>query len=223
MAARNAIKLELPVEVKAFKFTFECRTPGPITVEISIGKPLQQLSSQAGIAEGRDTSDTHTETPGVLNNWLKDQKVEYQSFLLSAAKAGPPVVDDSVTEPESEPTVEELNRAARVLVSSTGQLVDAVDDSVTEPESDIQPPFESPEPATPVEFTRWYNMAHADVRPVPRGFSVPLHEPPPPLSPEFNDPLDDAILDSALTDEDLGIPTPGSPLPNLGPNVRSPV
>lgn len=65
-------------------------------------------------------------------------------------------------------------------------------------------------------------QAHADVRPIPRGFSVPLHEPPPPLSPEFNDPLDDTILDSALTDEDLGIPTPGSPLPNLGPNVRSP-
>ncbi|KAG2094259.1 uncharacterized protein F5147DRAFT_779097 [Suillus discolor] len=65
-------------------------------------------------------------------------------------------------------------------------------------------------------------QAHADVRPVPQGFLVLLHEPPPPLSPEFNDPLDDAILDSALTDEDLGITTPGSPLPNLGPNVCSP-
>ncbi|KAG2101119.1 uncharacterized protein F5147DRAFT_776846 [Suillus discolor] len=157
MAARDAIKLELPVGVKTFKFTFECRTPGPIAIEISIRKPLQPLSSQAGSVEGPDTSDVHTETPGVLNNWLKDQKVEYQSFLLSAAKAGPPVVDDSVTEPESEPTAEELVSFSQ-LYSSTGQLVEAVDDSVTEPESDIQPPFESPEPAMPVEFTRWYNM-----------------------------------------------------------------
>ncbi|KAG1881860.1 hypothetical protein C8R48DRAFT_766833 [Suillus tomentosus] len=149
MAPRDAIKLELPVGVKTFKFTFECRTPGPVAIEISIRKPLRPLSSQEGSVERTDTSDVHTETPGVLDNWLKDQKFEYQSFLLSAAKAGPPVVDDSVTEPELEPIAEELK---------TGQPVDAVDDSMTEPESDIQPPFESPEPATPVEFTHWYNM-----------------------------------------------------------------
>ncbi|KAG1851086.1 hypothetical protein DFJ58DRAFT_729070 [Suillus subalutaceus] len=108
MAARNAIKLELPMEVKAFKFTFECRTPGPITVEISIGKPLQQLSSQAGIVEGPDTSDTHTETPGVLDDWLKAQKTQYQSFLSDVVKGGPLVLDDSVTGPESELTAEDI-------------------------------------------------------------------------------------------------------------------
>jgi hypothetical protein len=43
------------------------------------------------------------------------------------------------------------------------------------------------------------------------------------LSPEFHDPLEDAVLDyGVLTDADLGIPTPGSPLPNLGPNICSP-
>ncbi|KAG1773767.1 hypothetical protein EDD22DRAFT_946642 [Suillus occidentalis] len=153
MAARNAIKLELPVEVKAFKFTFECRTPGPITVEISIGKPPQQLSSQAGIVEGPDISDTHTETPGVLDDWLKAQKTQYQSFLSDVVKGGPPVVDDSVTEPESEPAAEDIKCAAQVLVSSTEQLVDIIDESVTEPES---------EPATPVEFYRWYHAKKQD-------------------------------------------------------------
>ncbi|KAG2740145.1 hypothetical protein P692DRAFT_20881200 [Suillus brevipes Sb2] len=150
MAARNAIKLELPVEVEAFKFTFECRSPGPITIEISIGKPPQQLSLQAGIVEGPDTSGAHTEMPGVLDDWLKAQKTQYQSFLLDVVKGGPLVVDESVTEPESEPTAEDIKCAAQVLVSSTEQLVDIIDESMTEPES---------EPATPVEFYRWYHVS----------------------------------------------------------------
>jgi hypothetical protein len=44
------------------------------TIEISIGKPPQQLSLQAGIVEGPDTSGAHTEMPGVLDDWLKAQK-----------------------------------------------------------------------------------------------------------------------------------------------------
>ncbi|KAG1721387.1 uncharacterized protein EDB91DRAFT_1088462 [Suillus paluster] len=155
MAARDAIKLELPVGVKTFKFTFECRTPGPVTIEISIQKPLQPLSSQAGAVDGPDTSDMHTETPGVLGGWLEAQKTQYQSFLLDIVKAGPPVVDDSMTEPESEPTAEDIKRAAQVFVSSTGQLVDTVDDSVTEPKSDsgVDPKQEA---QTPVAFTCFY-------------------------------------------------------------------
>ncbi|KAG2136470.1 hypothetical protein DEU56DRAFT_913048 [Suillus clintonianus] len=158
--AHNAIKLELPVEVKAFTFTFECRTPGPITIEISIGKPLQQLSSQAGIVEGSDTSDMHTETPGVLDDWLKAQKTQYQSFLSDIVKGGPPVVDDSVTEPESEPTAEDIKCADQVLISSTEKLVDIVDKSVTEPESDYDVDPEQ-EVQTPVAFTRFYEGMNA--------------------------------------------------------------
>ncbi|KAG1852439.1 hypothetical protein DFJ58DRAFT_885236 [Suillus subalutaceus] len=67
------------------------------------------------------------------------------------------------------------------------------------------------------------SQGDADIEPVPRGFSVPLHEPPPPLSPEFRDPLADVVLDyGALTDVDFGIATSSGPLPNLGPNMRSP-
>ncbi|KAG1908427.1 uncharacterized protein F5891DRAFT_1179948 [Suillus fuscotomentosus] len=81
MAACDAIKLELPVDVKTFKFTFECRTPGPITIEISIQKPLQMLSPQAGTVKGPDISGIHTEVPGALSNWL------------GAVEAGPPPED----------------------------------------------------------------------------------------------------------------------------------
>ncbi|KAG1841027.1 hypothetical protein DFJ58DRAFT_732636 [Suillus subalutaceus] len=70
---------------------------------------------------------------------------------------------------------------------------------------------------------RIISQGDADIEPVPRGFSVPLHEPPPPLSPEFRDPLEDVVLDyGALTDVDFGIATSSGPLPNLGPNMRSP-
>ncbi|KAG1829380.1 hypothetical protein DFJ58DRAFT_737372 [Suillus subalutaceus] len=54
---------------------------------------------------------------------------------------------------------------------------------------------------------RIISQGDADIEPVPRGFSVPLHEPPPPLSPEFRDPLEDVVLDyGALTDVDLVFP-----------------
>ncbi|KAG2364719.1 hypothetical protein BDR07DRAFT_1482200 [Suillus spraguei] len=142
MAVRDAIKLELPMGVKTFKFTFECRTPGHIDIEISVRKSLRSLGSPAGTMGGPDTSDVHTKTPGVLNNWLESQKADYRSFLLGAAKAGPPVVDDSVTEPESKP------------IAGNGMFTGPpADGSETELESEIQPSLKSPEPATPVEFT----------------------------------------------------------------------
>ncbi|KAG2142993.1 hypothetical protein DEU56DRAFT_910933 [Suillus clintonianus] len=117
MATCGAIKLELPMDVTTFKFTFECRTAGPVTIEISIQQPLQILRPQAG----------------VFTNWL------------GAVEAGPPAVDDSVTEPESELGAEEPKLTAQALVG--------VDDSETEPESDQ----ETKEPATPAEFHHWYN------------------------------------------------------------------
>ncbi|KAG1846632.1 hypothetical protein F4604DRAFT_1688312 [Suillus subluteus] len=106
-------------------------------------------------------------------------------------------------------------------------------DSETEPELEIS----KQERKTPIDFiyeaminanfTRVGQHvilgAHTDAGPVPRGFTVPLHKPIPPLSPDFHDPLEDAILDyGVLTEADLGIATPSSPLPNLGPNMRSP-
>ncbi|KAG2352355.1 hypothetical protein BDR07DRAFT_1466389 [Suillus spraguei] len=125
MAVRDAIKLELPMGVK--KITFECRTPGPIDIEISIRKFLRSLSPW----------HQHTETQGL---YFK----EYGSFLLDTA-AGPPVVDDSVTEYKSEPIAGNVKHAVQVLVS-TGPLVN---NSETELESDIQPSLEFPEPAIP--------------------------------------------------------------------------
>ncbi|KAG1722931.1 uncharacterized protein EDB91DRAFT_1255846 [Suillus paluster] len=138
MATCSAIKLELPVDVTTFKFTFECRTAGPVTIEISIQQPLQMLRPQAGTVKGPDVSSTHTEVPGVFTNWL------------GAVEAGPPAVDDSVTEPKSELGAEDLKHTAQALVS-TGPIVD---DSETEPESDQET---KDEPATPAEFYHWYN------------------------------------------------------------------
>ncbi|KAG2135836.1 hypothetical protein DEU56DRAFT_756522 [Suillus clintonianus] len=138
MATCGAIKVELPVDVTTFKFTFECRTAGPVTIEISITQPLQMLCPQAGTVKGPDVSGTHTEVPGVFTNWL------------GAIEAGPPAVDDSVTEPESELGAEEPKLTAQALVG-TGLIVD---DSETEPESDQEI---KDEPATPAEFHRWYN------------------------------------------------------------------
>jgi len=70
------------------------------------------------------------------------------------------------------------------------------------------------------------------VGPVPHGFSVDLHEPPPPISPdvEFHDPVrtsdcavEQEMLDhGTLTGEDLDLMVHGSALPNLGPNFHSP-
>ncbi|KAG2066534.1 hypothetical protein BDR04DRAFT_1121077 [Suillus decipiens] len=247
MADHDTIKLELPAQLKTFKFTFECRRPGPLTVEISMQRSLKRSKSQPSTSESLDTSETQTERPEILTHWLQAQET-HQVFLAK--------IQDLTQQPNK---------------SNAGQ---PVDDSETEPESDIEHLPESP--ATPAEFTRWYNKvhlqagstkqmvdsetepeleiskqerkspidfiyeaminanftrvgqrvilgAHTDAGPVPRGFTVPLHEPTPPLSLDFHDPLEDAILDyGVLTEADLGIATPSSPLPNLGPNMRSP-
>ncbi|KAG1719075.1 hypothetical protein EDD22DRAFT_1031005 [Suillus occidentalis] len=129
MATCDHIKLELPMDVKRFQFTFECRTPGPI--------------SRTGTVKAPDASGIHTEVPGALSSWL------------GAVEAGPPVVDDSVTEPESELVPEHLKRTPQALVSTAPP----VDDSVTEPES---VPETRDEPATPVEFYRWYHANKKD-------------------------------------------------------------
>ncbi|KAG2052952.1 hypothetical protein BDR06DRAFT_972639 [Suillus hirtellus] len=212
MAACNAIKLELPMDVKTFKFTFECRTPGPV-----------MLSPQAGTVKGPNISSIHTEVPGALGNWL------------GAVEAGPPVVDDSVTEPESELAAEDLKHTSAQALVSTGPLVD---DSKTEPESELET---KDEPATPAEFYHWYNTGNfkhvseriilgacKDAGPILQGFTVPLHETPASISLniEFYDfplDLDDALLDTGfLEPEDLGFGKPGDPLPYLGHNIWSP-
>ncbi|KIJ13694.1 hypothetical protein PAXINDRAFT_13450 [Paxillus involutus ATCC 200175] len=79
---------------------------------------------------------------------------------------------------------------------------------------------------------RFIPSAQRDTGPVSRSFPVPLHPPPPPLSPdlEFHDPprtsdspVEQEMLDNGfLTGEDLDIMTFGRDLPNLGPNFHSP-
>ncbi|KAG2103693.1 uncharacterized protein F5147DRAFT_274411 [Suillus discolor] len=79
---------------------------------------------------------------------------------------------------------------------------------------------------------RFVPSAAQDTRPVLRGYSVPLHEPQPLLSPnaQFQDPrcisespVEQEMLDyGLLTGEDLDLMTHGIALPNLGPNFHSP-
>ncbi|KAG0701854.1 hypothetical protein DFH29DRAFT_875594 [Suillus ampliporus] len=79
---------------------------------------------------------------------------------------------------------------------------------------------------------RRLGMPPVQAGPVPHGFSVPLHEPSAPLSPdvEFHDPVrtsdcavEQEMLDHGiLTGEDLDLMVHGSELPNLGPNFHSP-
>jgi hypothetical protein len=82
------------------------------------------------------------------------------------------------------------------------------------------------------QSSRFIPSAQPDAGPVSRTFPVPLHPPPPPLSPyvEFHNPprtsdsaVEQQMLDNGfLTGEDLDIMTFGSDLPNLGPNFQSP-
>ncbi|KAG2066276.1 hypothetical protein BDR04DRAFT_1121305 [Suillus decipiens] len=151
MADRNTIKLKLPAWVRSFKFTFECRKPGPMAINVFMREPLDS-ELPSGTACCTDASKTPTMKPGVLTDWLEDQAIQ-------AVEAGAHIIDDSKTEPESEPAAEDT---AQVLVGSTGQLLDdpakcimpAPNDSKTEPESE-------PEPQTPIEFTKWYEANKA--------------------------------------------------------------
>ncbi|KAG2360448.1 hypothetical protein BDR07DRAFT_1462011 [Suillus spraguei] len=78
---RDAVKLGLPMGVKNFKFTFECRTPGPIDIEIFIRKSLRSLSSSADTVGVPDTSNVHTETLGILPS--RSTSLDEMSFLLN--------------------------------------------------------------------------------------------------------------------------------------------
>ncbi|KAG1748493.1 uncharacterized protein EDB91DRAFT_1245193 [Suillus paluster] len=79
---------------------------------------------------------------------------------------------------------------------------------------------------------RFVPSAAQEAGPVPRGYSVPLHDPQPLLSPDvqFHDPhrilespVEQEMLDYGfLTGEDVDLMTHGSNLPNLGPNFHSP-
>ncbi|KAG1854563.1 hypothetical protein F4604DRAFT_1932611 [Suillus subluteus] len=80
MADHDTIKLELPAQLKTFKFTFECRRPGPLTVEISMQRSLKQSKSQPSTSESPDTGETQTERPEILTHWLQAQETR-QVFL----------------------------------------------------------------------------------------------------------------------------------------------
>ncbi|KAG1764944.1 hypothetical protein EDD22DRAFT_951404 [Suillus occidentalis] len=138
MAEHNTIKLVLPASVKSFKFTFECRKPGPMAIDISMREPLDSEPPSSAVFSF-DPSEMSTTKLGNLTNWLADQTAQHNSFLAQVAKAAPQVIDSSVTEPESGPPRDDpANCAGPVL-----------DDSETEPESE-------PEAATPPDFTIWY-------------------------------------------------------------------
>ncbi|KIK33674.1 hypothetical protein CY34DRAFT_18224 [Suillus luteus UH-Slu-Lm8-n1] len=102
----NSIKVELPVDIQAFSFTFETSTPGPVTVEIAIRKSLKR--SRAEMLEATDGNDTDTQRPHIVSRWREEQRLEFlntQFLLDEAIKANKAnkLVDESVTEPESEP------------------------------------------------------------------------------------------------------------------------
>ncbi|KIK33062.1 hypothetical protein CY34DRAFT_792418 [Suillus luteus UH-Slu-Lm8-n1] len=146
MAEHNTIKLMLPASVKSFKFTFECRKPGPMAIDISMREPFDsELPSSA--VYGFDPSEMSTTKPGNLTNWLANQTAQRNSFLAQVAKAAPQVIDScSVTEPESEPPHDDPAKCAGPVL----------DNSETESESE-------PEAATPPDFTIWYEANKHDL------------------------------------------------------------
>ncbi|KAG1855278.1 hypothetical protein F4604DRAFT_2042468 [Suillus subluteus] len=73
MTDHNTIKLELPARLKSFNFTFECRRPGPVTVEISSQRALKRPRSQHGIMDSPDTSEMRTQKPPMLARWIDAQ------------------------------------------------------------------------------------------------------------------------------------------------------
>ncbi|KAG0693941.1 hypothetical protein DFH29DRAFT_1006778 [Suillus ampliporus] len=101
MADCDTIKLELPAQLKSFNFTFECRRPGPVTVEISLQRPLKWPRSQHSTVDGPDSSETGTQKPPMLACWIGAQ-TELRSFLSAVVKANTHEVDESITEPESD-------------------------------------------------------------------------------------------------------------------------
>ncbi|KAG1727961.1 uncharacterized protein EDB91DRAFT_1086262 [Suillus paluster] len=124
----NTIRLELPVWVRSFKFTFECRTPGPMAVNIYMREPL---NSEA---------------------WaVKDSKTELQSEpaaenLRCAAQALVSGTGQLVKDGKAGPGTKGLIHLQNVPAKCAGPVPD---DNKTEPESE-------PEAQTPVEFTTWY-------------------------------------------------------------------
>ncbi|KAG1845082.1 hypothetical protein DFJ58DRAFT_730932 [Suillus subalutaceus] len=81
MADHDTIKLELPAQLKTFKFTFECRRPGPLTIEISMQRSLKQSKSQPSTSESPDTSETQTERLEILTHWLQAQETGLTQML----------------------------------------------------------------------------------------------------------------------------------------------
>ncbi|KAG0701853.1 hypothetical protein DFH29DRAFT_875593 [Suillus ampliporus] len=151
MADCDTIKLELPAQLKSFNFTFECSRPGPVTVEISLQRPLKWPRSQHSTMDGPDSSETGTQKPPMLARWI-DAQTERQSFLSAVVKTNTRGVDESIIEPESDlPGVKNINITPTTVV----------DESVTEPETDskIDP---SQEVQTSVEFTRYYEAQLAN-------------------------------------------------------------
>ncbi|KAG1732954.1 hypothetical protein EDB19DRAFT_1831114 [Suillus lakei] len=117
------------------------RRPGPLTVEISMPKSFKWLKSQPSTLEGPDTSETQTERPEILTHWLQAQKT--QKFKISC----------------NNQTRGHTLTFFPAVTHNTGQ---PVDNSKTKPGSDIEHLLESP--ATPAEFTHWYNKVHLQAR-----------------------------------------------------------
>ncbi|KAG2144309.1 hypothetical protein DEU56DRAFT_754360 [Suillus clintonianus] len=97
----NTIRLELPAWVRSFKFTFECRKPGPMAVDDS----EMEMQSEPATENLRCAAQALVSGTGQLVN---DSKVEPGTKGLtqpqtSTAKCAGPVIDDSEMEPELEP------------------------------------------------------------------------------------------------------------------------
>ncbi|KAG1740078.1 hypothetical protein EDD22DRAFT_851868 [Suillus occidentalis] len=102
MADHDTIRLVLPTQLKSFNFTFECRRPGPVTVEISLQRPLKWLRSQHSIVNtGSDSSEMRTQQPSMLTHWMDTQEESLTYRMLKTQWML--VLDESITEPESEP------------------------------------------------------------------------------------------------------------------------
>ncbi|KAG1722489.1 uncharacterized protein EDB91DRAFT_1088116 [Suillus paluster] len=113
-----------------YSATKQCRRPGPVTIEISLQRPLKRPWSQHSTVDDLDTSEMGTQKPPMFAHWMADQTM----------------VDEVVTEPKSN-----LPNVKNIDITSTT----VVDESVTEAKTDseIDP---SQEVQTPIEFTCYY-------------------------------------------------------------------
>ncbi|KAG1887838.1 hypothetical protein F4604DRAFT_1674988 [Suillus subluteus] len=98
----DKIKLELPLKLQAFSFTFETKRPGPMTVEITLRRPTKR-PRLLQVPEHVDLSATEPETPDRLQvmRWQEAQKYKKSAAGTVARIDTEEIFNSSDTEKET--------------------------------------------------------------------------------------------------------------------------